>query len=105
MCPSRSAGCCPYLESAPVSPRSAGNGPGRLPGADLAEQISHLYVCQGLSTYRIAGIVGIDRQRVGRLLHRAGVPIKACGAGLPRRPVGELAALAEFMESLYVQGG
>ncbi len=45
----------------------------------------HLNMCLGLSTYRIAGIVGISRQRVTRLPHRAGAPVKPNGAGR-RRP-------------------
>jgi hypothetical protein len=28
------------------------------------ERLAHLYLCRGLSTYVIAGISGIDRQRV-----------------------------------------
>jgi hypothetical protein len=43
--------------------------------------LSHLYLCLGLSTYRIAARTGIDRQRVTRALHRAGVPLRPRGAG------------------------
>jgi len=43
--------------------------------------LSHLYLCLGLSTYRIAARTRIDRQRVTRALHRAGVPLRPRGAG------------------------
>jgi len=43
--------------------------------------LSHLYLCLGLSTYRIAERTGIDRQRVTRALRRAGVPLRPRGAG------------------------
>jgi hypothetical protein len=60
-----------------------------------------LYACEGLSTYEIAGAVGISRQRVGRLLNKAGVPVKPRGAGRGRRPDPELAALTELAARLY----
>jgi hypothetical protein len=44
-------------------------------------RLAHLYLCQGLSTYGIAQLTGLDRQRVTRLLHRAGVPLRPRGAG------------------------
>jgi len=47
----------------------------------MAERVGHLHECQGLSTYRTPAVVGIGRQRVGRLLHRAGVPVKAAAGG------------------------
>jgi hypothetical protein len=43
--------------------------------------LSHLYLCLGQSTYRIAERTGIDRQRVTRALRRAGVPLRPRGAG------------------------
>ncbi len=73
-----------------------------LPKAELAAALSHLYVCRGLSTYRIAEIAGIDRQRVGRLLARAGVSLKPRGAGRPRQSDDHQAALTDLMVSLYV---
>jgi hypothetical protein len=44
-------------------------------------RLAHLYLCEGLSTYGIAQLTGLDRQRVTRLLHRAGVPLRPRGAG------------------------
>jgi len=37
------------------------------------ERAAHLYTCQMLSTYKIAAVTGIDRQRITRLLHEGGV--------------------------------
>jgi hypothetical protein len=55
----------------------------RLPddGGAGAPRLAHLYLCVGLSTYGIAQLTGLDRQRVTRLLHRAGVPLRPRGAG------------------------
>jgi len=55
-------------------------------GAPLRGQLdpgllAHLYICLGLSTYRIAARTGIDRQRVTRALHTAGVPLRPRGVG------------------------
>lgn len=44
-------------------------------------RLAHLYLCEGLSTYGIAQLTGLDRQRVTRLLHRSGVPLRPRGAG------------------------
>ena len=68
--------------------------------ASLAERVSHLYECEQLSTYRIAEILGIDRQRVGRMLHRSGIVVKPRGAGRRRRPNPR----EELVEDLYVRG-
>ena len=50
-------------------------GAGEIVAADQwpPERLAHLYRCRGLSTYRIAELTGLDRQRVTRALHRAGV--------------------------------
>jgi len=40
-----------------------------------------MYLCQGLSTYRIARVTGLDRQKVTRMLRRAGVSLRARGTG------------------------
>jgi hypothetical protein len=73
--------CCPEAvrDFALTSPVSA------LPGSDVEALVAHLYVCRELSTYRIGEVVGMNRQRVRRLLGRAGVPVKSRGAGRPRR--------------------
>ena len=40
------------------------------------ERLAHLYRCRGLSTYRIAELTGLGRQRVTRALHRAGEALR-----------------------------
>ena len=47
--------------------------------------LARLYESEGLSTYQIAALTGIDRQRITRVLHRLGVPLRPRGAGR-RRP-------------------
>jgi len=97
--PDRDAGCphaVPPVTSSPGGPPA---------GTDLAELVSHLYLCEGLSTYRIGAVTGIDRQRVGRILARAGVPVKPKGAGRRRRVDEDRAALDEAMERLYAESG
>jgi hypothetical protein len=95
--------CCPHATGDLALSGTGSVHPADLPGAGLAERVGHLYECRGLSTYRIAAIVGIDRQRVGRLLHRAGVAVKPRGVGRPRPPGDALVALAAIMEDLYVR--
>jgi hypothetical protein len=46
--------------------------------------LAHLYLCRGLSTYAIGRVTGLDRQRVTRVLRKAGVPLRPRGAGRPR---------------------
>jgi hypothetical protein len=99
--PNCNAGCCLHARETLAS---AGRAPG-VPDAGVAELVSHLYVCHRLSTYRIAAIAGMDRQRVGRLLARAGVPVKPRGAGRRRQPEEEQAALDDLVESLYLEAG
>jgi hypothetical protein len=61
-----------------------------------------LYVDCGFSTYRIAADVGIDRQRVGRLLRKAGVALPQRGQGR-RRPLRVAqAATEDMLRTLYV---
>ncbi len=76
-----------------------------LSDTDLTELVSHLYLCEGLSTYRIGAATGIDRQRVGHMLARAGVPVKPKGAGRRRAVDEDRAALDEAMERLYTAAG
>jgi hypothetical protein len=84
-----------------ISSVSLGSGPPDA-GTDLAELVSHLYLCEGMSTYRIGAVTGIDRQRIGRMLARLGVPVKPRGAGRRRSVDEQQAALNEVIERLYV---
>ena len=75
------------------------------PARDGSDQtrLAHLYLCQGLSTYAIGEITGLDRQRVTRMLRRAGVPLRPRGAGRLRPlrrddPPGLPRVLAELYE-------
>ena len=92
--------CCPQAGDNAAAPGAVSAVP---QDADEAERVRHLYLCQGLSTHRIAGLAGLSRRRVGRLLKQAGVAVTPRGAGRSRRPSAELAALAETMEDLYVR--
>jgi hypothetical protein len=73
--------------------------------ADLwaPEWLAHLYLCRGLSTYRIAELTGADRQRVTRTLHRAGVALRPRGAGRfrPLRRAHDLPGLPQLITELY----
>jgi hypothetical protein len=73
---------------------------GEVPLARLA----HLYLCAGLSTYRIAQLTGLDRQRVSRRLRRAGVPLRPRGAGGSRPQVRrpDPPDMAAVLTELYV---
>ncbi len=66
------------------------------------ERLAHLYSCLELSTYRIAELTGLDRQRVTRTLRRAGVPVRPRGAGR-LRPVrrDDPSGLPQLMAELY----
>jgi hypothetical protein len=69
--------------------------------------LAHLYLCAELSTYAIARLTGLDRQRVGRLLGKAGVSLRPRGAGgvRPERRPGDPAGLAGMLRCLYVDRG
>lgn len=69
----------------------------------VPERLAHLYLCRGLSTYRIAELTGLDRQRVTRALHRAGVALRPRGAGRfrPPRRRDDPPGLAQLMAELY----
>ena len=102
------AGCCPHAGGDPVPSVAGGGGapgcPPDVPGAALPERVAHLYMCQGLSTYRIGDVVGISRQRVTRMLHRAGVPVKAQGNGRRRLPRGAGAGVpGTLLAELYLR--
>ena len=98
------AGCCPHPDSAPARPRGAGPGgcPPDIPARPAPERVAHLYACQGLSTYRVADLAGISRQRVTRMLHRSGVAVKPQGAGR-RRSSRSGQYPPEFLAVLYAQ--
>ena len=70
----------------------------------MLERVVHLYGCRGLSTYRIAGVVGVSRQVVTRMLHRAGVPVKPRGGGRRRLPRGAGAGVPDvLLADLYLR--
>jgi hypothetical protein len=74
-----------------------------LAGEDIS-RLKHLYVCEGLSTYRVAQLTGLDRQRVARRLRRAGVSLRPRGAGgtRPERRRGDPPDLAGLLAELYI---
>jgi hypothetical protein len=67
-------------------------------------RLVHLYVCEGLSTYRAGQLTGLDRQRVTRVLRRAGVPLRPRGAGgaRPRTRSADPPGMAAMLTELYV---
>jgi len=72
-------------------------------GPDPA-RLAHLYLCRSLSTYAIGEVTGLDRQKVARVLRRAGVPLRPRGAGRLRPlrrddPPGLPRVLAELYEA------
>jgi transposase len=69
--------------------------------------LAHEYLCLGLSTYSIAGHTGLDRQRVTRMLRRAGVPLRPRGAGRlrPERRTGDPPDAARRIRDLYLEAG
>jgi hypothetical protein len=64
-------------------------------------------LCREQSTYQIAAAVGLDRQRVTRALRKAGVPVRARGAGRSRpvRRAGDPPDLPRRLRELYVDDG
>ena len=81
-------------------------GPDPLPQQDraLLIRLTHLYLCEQLSTYRIAQITGLDRQRVTRLLRKANVSLRRSGVGAtqPPRRRGDPQDLPEILTELYI---
>ena len=73
------------------------------PHAELAARVRHMYVCEELSTYRIAEIVRIGRVRVTRLLHLHGVAVKPRGAGRRRPRRVESPVSDRRLRELYVR--
>jgi hypothetical protein len=68
--------------------------------------LAHRYQCLGQSTYQIAATAGLDRQRVTRALRKAGVPLRARGAGRlrPLRRVADPPDLPQRLRELYAEG-
>jgi hypothetical protein len=98
MCPSGEVSGCSHAEqpfSAILEPEAS--------AAEVAAAVTYLYEREGMSTYRIGELVGMDRQRVGRLLRRTGVPLKPRGAGRRRRLGPEHAAADNQMARLYLE--
>jgi predicted HTH domain antitoxin len=101
--PNPEAVCCPYAQGPADALRPAPGGSAGPLRVSAAALISHWYNCQGLSTYEIAKLVGISRQRVGRLLTKAGVPVKPRGAGRQRRLDAEQEVLTDLAVRLYLR--
>jgi len=82
----------------------AGQDAAPVPAGPDPARLAHLYLCRGLSTYAIGEVTGLDRQRVTRMLRRAGVPLRPRGAGRLRPlrrddPPGLPRVLAELYEA------
>jgi hypothetical protein len=103
------AGCCPHdcgdpAQLAAHDGRVAPGCPADVPGAATPERVAHLYGCRGLSTYRIAEVVGVSRQVVTRMLHRAGAPVKPRGGGRRRLPRSTGAGIPDtLLADLYLR--
>lgn len=89
---------CPFCKRGIASGRSEDCQPAGDP-----KWLRHLYVCQGRSTYEIAALTGLDRQRVTRTLRRAAVPLHPRGAGRrrPLRSTGDGPDLPRLLRGLY----
>jgi len=92
---------CPYC-----SPGDGDSGPRKLTparGEPDAGWLAHLYLCRGLSTYAIAVRTGTDRQRVARMLRKAGVSLRSRGAGRrrPERRATAQPSIPAVMRALY----
>ncbi len=97
----RIAGDCRCGTAALAAPPDQGPDQSTVPVARLA----HLYLCEGLSTYRVGQLTGLNRQRVTRLLHRAGVPLRPRGAGgsRPHTRRTDPPDMATLLAELYVR--
>jgi transposase len=95
--PADSTPACPYC-------REARDDTAAQDGRDSPEpaRLAHLYLCQGLSTYAIAELTGLNQQKVTRMLRRAGVPLSPSGAGR-RRPLlrDDPPGLPQILAELY----
>jgi hypothetical protein len=70
--------------------------------AATVECVVDLYVEEGLSTYRIAAALGIDRQRVTRMLRASGVAMSPRGLGRRRPPRRQDRVSERELRQLYV---
>ena len=71
----------------------------------LTEEVVRLYSEQGLSTYRIAEQVGVERQRVTRMLRRAGVEIAPRGKHRARPLRTSDSPPEDLLRTFYVELG
>ena len=73
--------------------------------ANLKRRIQDLYVDKGFSTYAIGRALGMDRQRVARVLRLGGIALSPRGAGRPRGPTQALfsATARELLTDLYIR--
>lgn len=103
--PEHAAETCPLLDRA-AAPGSSTSDAGTPSGSTLSlRAIVHEYACLGKSTYAVAELAGIDRQRVTRLVAQAGVALRPRGAGArrPSRRVAEPADLPGLLRDLYLE--
>jgi hypothetical protein len=91
------------IPSPPCAYCRAGAEEAAAPDSWPPERLAHLYLCRGLSTYRIGELTSLDRQLVTRALHRAGVPLRPRGAGRlrPVRRLADRSDLPQLMAELY----
>jgi hypothetical protein len=82
-------------------------GQGTPPAGDVPDPawLTHLYLCRELSTYAIGEATGLDRQRVTRMLRKAGAPLRPRGAGR-LRPLrrDDPPGLRRLLTALYQEG-
>ena len=76
--------------------------PDHAPGS-LAQEVVRLYSEQGLSTYRVAEQVGVERQRVTRMLRRAGVEIAPRGKNRARPLRTSDSPSEDLLRTFYVE--
>jgi hypothetical protein len=91
---------CPYCSAGEADAAASGGRDGH-----GSARLAHLYLCRGLSTYRIGEVTGLDRQKVTRALRSAGVRLRPRGAGR-RRPLrrDDPPDLPRILAELYEAG-
>jgi hypothetical protein len=99
-------GGTPGTEVVPAC-RYCHEGQGTPPADDVPDPawLTHLYLCRGLSTYAIGEATGLDRQRVTRMLRKAGASLRPRGAGR-LRPLrrDDPPGLRRLLTALYEEG-